>query len=122
MKLKQVMTYLDGEIYCGQEHLDLDVEYGYSCDLVSDILAFVQNPVLLMTGLVHPQMIRTADLLDIRGIVLVRGKKPSEEIIEMAMSHDIFLMGTKYSLYTASGILFKNGLEGEELAHHDFQL
>lgn len=122
MKLRQVMTYLEGELYCGEEHMDWEVDYGYSCDLVSDVLAFVQNPVLLMTGLVHPQMIRTAGLLDIRGIVLVRGKKPSEEIIEMAKDNDIFLMGTKYSLYTASGILFKYGLEGEELAHHDFQL
>lgn len=117
MTYKEVCNLVEGSVLCGEEFLNEEVEYGYSCDLMSDVLAFVQNQVLLITGLIHPQVIRTAEMLDIKAILLVRGKKPSEKLIEMAKEGEILLILSKHSLFSASGRLFKAGLKGEEIAH-----
>lgn len=122
MKIRQIQDILKAELICGDEFLDEEIEYGYSCDLMSDVLAFVQNNVLLLTGLVHPQVIRTAEMLDIKAIVIVRGKNPSEELVEMARERDIVLIRTTHSLFTASGVLYNYGLMGEEIAHDEISL
>jgi predicted transcriptional regulator len=123
MKIQQVLNILNGELVCGKsELLEDEIDYGYSCDLMSDVLAYVQNNVLLLTGLIHPQVIRTAEMLDIKAILIVRGKKPSEDIIDMANERDIVIIRTTHSLFTASGLLFQQGLLGEEIAHDEIHL
>lgn len=123
MKIQQVLNILNGELICGKsELLEYEIDYGYSCDLMSDVLAYVQNNVLLLTGLIHPQVIRTAEMLDIKAILIVRGKKPSEDIIDMANERDIVIIRTTHSLFTASGLLFQQGLLGEEIAHDEIHL
>ncbi|MBN2221587.1 MAG: hypothetical protein JW708_05210 [Vallitaleaceae bacterium] len=122
MKLSYVLEILDGELLCGEDRIETEIEYGYSCDLMSDVLAFIRNNDLLLTGLVHPQVIRTAEMLDIKSIVFVRGKKPSEDMIEIANDLGMVILTTKHSLFTASGILFQHGLLGEEIAHDEITL
>jgi len=78
LKISEIQTILQADVLNGIDLLDLDIEYGWSCDLMSDVLAFVKNDVVLLTGLVHPQVIRTAEMLDIKAIVFVRGKKPGD--------------------------------------------
>lgn len=117
MELNNIKSIVEGKVMAGEEHLEYNVEYCYGCDLMSDVLAYVKNNVLLLTGLVHPQVIRTADMLDLKAIVFVRGKEPSEEMIEMAEENGMVLISTKHSLYTACGMLYKEGLLGEEIAH-----
>lgn len=113
---------LDAEILAGKDMLDINIDYGYGCDLMSDVLAFVRHDIILLSGLVHPQVIRTAEMLDIKAIAFVRGKKPSSELIEMAKLKNIIILTTKHTLFTACGLLYKNGLEGEEIAHDEDSL
>jgi predicted transcriptional regulator len=114
LKIQEVIEYIDAEILVGEEHLNEEIEYGWSCDLMSDVLAFVKNNVILLTGLIHPQVIRTAEMLDIKAIAFVRGKMPGEEILRMAKSRDMVVLATKHSLFTVSGILYEKGLIGED--------
>ena len=118
MKVSEIRDILDAEIYVG-ENLDYEVEYGFGCDLMSDVLAFVNGDTVLLTGAVNPQVIRTCEVVDIHVIVFVRGKKPQEELIELAESADIQLLGTHYSLYETCGMLHAAGLHGEEI-ENDF--
>lgn len=122
MKLEQIKEILGAEVIAGQGDLNEEVDYGYGCDLMSDVLAYVQSNVVLLTGLVHPQVIRTAEMLDIKAIVIVRGKEPGQELIEMADRRDIVIMTTRHSLFTASGLLYAGGLKGEEIAHNELTL
>lgn len=122
MKIFEVQQYLQAELLIGHELLNEEIDYGYGCDLMSDVLAYVKNNVLLLTGLVHPQVIRTAEMLDIKAIVIVRGKVPGEEVLRMAKARDIAILTTKHSLFTASGLLFEKGLIGEEIAHDEITL
>lgn len=114
MKISEIQTLLQADVLNGIDLLDLEIEYGWSCDLMSDVLAFVKNDVVLLTGLVHPQVIRTAEMLDIKAIVFVRGKKPGDEIIRMARDREIVILATDHTLYTASALLHIGGLAGEE--------
>ncbi len=122
MKLQAIGNILEAKWLTGYENAEEEIDFGYGCDLMSDVLAYVKNNVILITGLVHPQVVRTAEMLDIRAIVFVRGKQPSQDIVDLAESREIALLSTNHSLFTASGILYSNGLLGEEITHDDITL
>jgi predicted transcriptional regulator len=90
--------------------LDRRVMYGCASDLMSDVLAFSQSEALLLTGLVNLQTIQTAHIAELNGIVIVRGKKPDQAVIESANAKGIPLLGTPYSMYEACGILYRAGI------------
>lgn len=112
MKVRQIMQVLNAEIYYMGNKLESDCCTACGCDLMSDALAFSKSKMVLLTGLTNPQVIRTAEMLDVIAVVFVRGKKPAEEIIQLAEETDIAVLGTNYTLYEACGILYKHGLPG----------
>ena len=81
-------------------------------DMMSDVLAFPKERMVLLTGLTNPHTIRTAELLDVELIVFVRGKVPSDEVLELAEDAGIAVLGTGYTLYDACGLLHGAGLPG----------
>lgn len=110
MKLTKVKEILDAKVLTGEEFLDKEINSACSSDLMSDVLAFVKDRALLLTGLINPQVIRTAEMMDIEAIVFVRGKDPDDSIVGMAKMKNITLMTTDHPLYIASGLLYSNGL------------
>jgi hypothetical protein len=80
---------------------------------MSDVLTFVKEQTVLLTGLNNPQVIRTAEMLDVSCIVFVRGKKPTQDIINMALERDIVLLSTDNTLFEACGKLYEGGLRGD---------
>lgn len=110
MTVADAVKILDGQFFCGEEKAGLEVNSACGADLMSDVMAFVKEKVLLFTGLVNPQVIRTAELLDIHCVIFVRGKVPSREMIEMAEQSDIILGGTKLSMFLACGKVYEAGL------------
>lgn len=111
MKICDIVNLLNGDIYCGSEMLDRDVKSGCGCDMMSDVLAYVKDQAVLLTGLVNPQVIRTAEMMDIICIVLVRGKTPTDAMVELAKERSLVLLSTKLRMFPACGILFKEGLD-----------
>lgn len=112
MFVRDVMNILKAEIVCGEESLDTEVRTACGSDMMSDVLAFVKDQSVLLTGLVNPQVVRTAEMMDMHCIVFVRGKEPDDAMIELAKERDICLMKTPYRMFTACGLLFENGLRG----------
>jgi predicted transcriptional regulator len=110
--LRQVKEILEAEVLVGEDRLDLEVETAFGADLMSDVLAYAVSGCLLLTGLTNPQIIRTADVLDIAAIILVRGKKPSSETLQAAAAKHIPVLSTKYILFEAAGRLYQNGIVG----------
>ena len=110
MKISEVKSILEATVCTGEEFIEREVNSAFGCDLMSDVLAFVDNQALLLTGLVNSQVIRTAEMMDIKNIVFVRGKMPTEEMTELAKEYSIVLLSTKNTLYTASGKLYCAGL------------
>ena len=112
MTINDVKEVLECTIVCG-DNLDREIHTACGSDMMSDVLAFVKDQSVLLTGLVNPQVIRTADMMDMLCIVFVRGKKPDEAMIKLAIERDIVLMNTEHRMFTACGFLWEKGLRGE---------
>ncbi|MBE7048043.1 MAG: hypothetical protein E7393_01525 [Ruminococcaceae bacterium] len=112
MKLKQVSEILHAKILTKAPWEEIEVKSACGCDLMSDVLAFVKNQALLLTGLANPQVVRTAEMMDINTIVFVRGKVPQASVLELAESMGITVMTTEFPLYIACGELYQKGLGG----------
>ncbi|MDR0497452.1 MAG: hypothetical protein LBH42_07555 [Treponema sp.] len=111
MTVAEAVKLLEGQFFWGENKADREIASACGADLMSDVMAFVKDRVLLFTGLVNPQVIRTAELLDIQCVIFVRGKVPNREMIEMAEQADIILGGTKLSMYISCGKLYEAGLK-----------
>lgn len=115
MTLKKVKELLQAEVVCGESQLNEEVTFAGGSDLMSDVLAFGKPGILLLTGLTNRQSVRTAEIIEAKALVYVRGKKPDKEGIELAKKNKIPVFSTHYMMYTSCGLLFKNGLPGVSL-------
>ncbi len=112
MKIKTIVELLNARVLCGEEMLEGEVHSACGCDMMSDVLAFVKDQAVLITGLCNPQVVRTAVMMDMRCIVFVRGKMPPENILELASDAGIVVLASDERMYTACGKLYINGLHG----------
>jgi hypothetical protein len=110
MNAQRIAEILDAKLQSDPGLPDIDFSSACGADLMSDVMSFVKEKVVLLTGLVTPQAIRTADLLDIKLVVFVRGKVPTQEMVEMARECGMILMSTKYSMFLSCGRLYEAGL------------
>ena len=112
MTINTVKDLLEAEILCGSENLGEEVHSACGSDMMSDVLAYVKDQAVMLTGLVNAQVIRTAEMMDMKCIVFVRSKRPSADMLELAEEHGIAVMTTAKRMYDACGILYSNGLKG----------
>lgn len=112
MTIAKIAELLDAQVHCGQESLGRDVRSGCGCDMMSDVLAYVKDQAVLVTGLNNPQVVRTADMMDMICIVFVRGKKPDGAILQLAVDRGIAVLATKLPMFAACGLLYEKGLRG----------
>lgn len=111
MKVKEIVDILNAEVLCGQDLLDTNIHSACGSDMMSDVLAYVKDQGMLITGLINPQVVRTAEMMDMSCITFVRGKKPDNTVIELAKQKGIILLTTTQRMYSACGLLFKSGLD-----------
>ncbi len=111
MNIVEIAKILDANILSGEDRLDLNFEYAFASDLMSDVLTTHAEGMLLLTGLSNLQTIRTAEMSDIHGVVIVRNKEVTEEMIELANDNEIVVFECKSSLYKVSGLLYEKGLK-----------
>lgn len=110
MNLAEVKGLLDAEVLCNEDMLDEEVLSACGSDLMSDVLAFVKDQSLLMTGLMNQQVVRTAEMMDMKCIIFVRGKTPEQAIVDLASNRGLVVMTSKYRMYEACGRLYAGGL------------
>ena len=106
---------LDAKILCCEENIGRHVYSACGCDLMSDVLAYVKDQAVLLTGLVNPQVVRTAEMMDMICIVFVRSKIPTDEMLELAKDAGIVVLSTDKRMYEACGLLYSNGLVGNKV-------
>ena len=114
MKVSEIAKILDAEILCGSEHLDNEVKSACGSDMMSDVLAYVKDQSVLLTGLCNPQVIRTCEMMDMKCIVFVRNKKPDKLVLDMAVEKGIVVLCSHYRMYSACGLLYSAGLGAGE--------
>ena len=112
MTIREMQEVLDARFLYGEELGDLDAQYVFSADMMSDVLEFCGKCSVLITGLCNPQVVRTAEMLDICCIIFVRGKMPDENMLALARGKSIAVLATDHYMFTTCGILYENGLRG----------
>ncbi|MBE6757211.1 MAG: hypothetical protein E7552_01505 [Ruminococcaceae bacterium] len=115
MKIRTMKELLNAEVICGEDGLENHVYSACGSDMMSDVLAYVKDQAVLMTGLVNSQVIRTAEMMDMHCIVFVRSKRPTAEMIELAKESGVVILCTDKRMYEACGILYSNGLVGNKV-------
>ena len=110
MTVKEIVSLLHADILHTGAYLDTEINAAFGSDMMSDVLAYVKDQAVLLTGLVNPQVIRTADMMDMTCIVFVRGKQPEDSIVELARDRDIVVMRSDERMYNACGKLYLAGL------------
>ncbi|MGI6664471.1 MAG: DRTGG domain-containing protein [Christensenellaceae bacterium] len=112
MTVQEIKNILEAEICSREDMLGREVHTACGSDMMSDVLAYVKDQSVLLSGTVNPQVIRTAEMMDMVCIVFVRGKQPTPEMLELAADKDICVLSTKYPMFTACGKLYEKGLRG----------
>ena len=110
MKIQMIADLLQADILAGADKLESEVHSACGSDMMSDVLAYVKNQAVLLTGLVNAQVIRTADMMDMRCIVFVRNKRPNEEMLALADESGLVVLASPMRMYEACGLLYQNGL------------
>lgn len=115
MKIDLIAKLIDAVILNAKDKPEVLLETACGSDLMSDVMAYGDEKDMLLTGLVNPQVIRTAEMMDIKAVVFVRGKKPTDMMMELANEKNIVLMSTKLPMFDACGRLFDAGICGESV-------
>ncbi len=110
MKIKEISELLHAEVLCCPEEIESEVNSACGSDMMSDVLMYVKNQAVLLTGLINVQAVRTALMMDMRCIVFIRSKKPTADMLELAEDSGLVVMTTDLRMFEACGILYKNGL------------
>ena len=121
MTIQEVIRILDARVLCGEDNLEQEVHTACGSDLMSDVLAFVKDKTILITGLTNIHVIRTAEMLDIHCIVFARGKVPGEDVLEEAKELDMVVLTTKHTTFTTCGLLYTAGIRGNSECTSDLE-
>ncbi len=113
MKIDDIVKILEAELLTDIENPEMEIFSACGSDLMSDVMAYVKENVLLLTGLVNPQVIRTAEMMDIKAVVFVRGKNPGQAIIDLGREKGIAILAAKDPMFIACGKLYNAGLTGK---------
>lgn len=111
MKVNDIIAILKAEVL-NEGDLNQEVKTACGSDMMSDVLAFVKDQSVLLTGLMNPQVVRTAEMMDMHCIIFVRGKKIDPAVVDLAREKDITVLATPYRMFTACGLLYDSGLRG----------
>jgi hypothetical protein len=111
VKIAEIIMLTEAWVIAGDPDKQINIERAFSCDLMSDVLTLDDHHIVLITGLANVQLIRTVEMADIPVVLLSRNKSATEEMIQLAEENEIVLLGTAFSMFRASGVLYENGLK-----------
>lgn len=114
MKIKKILELVKGDVVVGEKLLEKEVNSACASDMMSDVLAFVKDQAVLVTGLCNPQVMRTAEMMDMCCVVLVRGKTPDPMMVRLAEEYGIVVITSPMRMFAASGVLYEAGLKPED--------
>lgn len=112
MLIREIARILDARVLRGADRLDQDVYSACCSDLMSDVLAFVNEKTVLLTGLTNMHVVRTAEMLDLKCLIFARGKVPDEDVLNSADELGLVVLTANRTMFTCAGLLYEGGLRG----------
>ena len=112
MNVENITKLLEGRVVTSCDNAGLNLSRAFTSDLMSDVLTLKQcEDVILLSGLANIQTIRTAEIANLFLVVLVRGKKASDDMIQLAEENEINIVETAFSAFRASAVLYNAGIK-----------
>ncbi|MGM0612594.1 MAG: hypothetical protein ACQESM_03680 [Bacteroidota bacterium] len=111
LTIHSIAKIVNGTISGAPVDAEHKIEYAFASDLMSDVLMLDTNDITLITGLANPQVIRTAEMSDIKLVIIARDKKCSSEMINLARENNITIIESPYSVFKISGLLYNQGIK-----------
>ncbi len=103
MNLSQIVTELECDVLVGSATVpDFDIANVCACDMMSDVLVVENDNLLLMTSLTTEQIIRTADIVGARAVLVTNGKHPLDKTLQLAREVSVPLLRTKLTTFEAA--------------------
>ena len=93
------------------DYKDREVEGVYISDMVSDIITSAKRNAILITLQTHKSLIAAANLVAAAMIVIVKGRVPSDDVVELATRTGIGLFTSELDTWTFAKRLVQLGLE-----------
>ncbi len=115
MTITEIIDVLDARVLRGQEKIDQQVFSACCSDLMSDVLAFVNEKTVLLTGLTNMHVVRTAEMLDLKCLIFARGKVPQEDVLDAAEELGLVVITAPKTMFTCAGLLYDAGLRGARM-------
>lgn len=112
MIIKDMVACLGAQVLLGEDKLMQECQSACCSDLMSDVLAFVNEKTVLLTGITNTHVIRTAEMLDLKCIIFVRGKIPGPEVLLRAQELGLVILSVNKTMFTSAGLLYQGGLRG----------
>ena len=111
MKISQIISLLDSMPITMATNEDYEITHAFGADLMSDVLCYSPTDCLMITGLSNIHALRTAEMTGMQTILFVRGKIPTEEMIDEAKNTGTSLLFTSKTMFEVCGILYINGVK-----------
>ncbi len=115
MTLEHIKDILGAQVLCGDQLMTRAIESCFACDLVSEMLLYLNPGSLLITSLMSAHILHTAQVMDASAVVFVGGKRPDAGIIKTAELNGIPLLSTKHLMFESCGLIFANGIRGDRI-------
>lgn len=110
MTLRKILEVTEAKALTPDVDLDINASSAFSADLMSDVLHLAKEGSLLLTGLTHPQVVRTAEMAGIAAILFVRNKVPPPETIQLAEEKGVPLLASRYTMFETGGRIYAAGM------------
>ena len=107
MTIRDAMNAAHARVLVGEDRLDEEILAACGSDMMSDVLAFVKDQAMLVTGLCNPQVIRTAEMIDMKCVLFVRDKNPTQDMLELAEEAGIVVLKTGHRMFNSCGLLYE---------------
>jgi predicted transcriptional regulator len=107
MKVKELVNAMNLTVFCGQENLDREIKGGYTSDLLSDVMGFAREGQVWITLQTHKNVLAIASLKELAAILLVKGNKPEDDMLEQAVEEGIPVLGTDAQTFETTGKVYQ---------------
>jgi len=109
MTVQELIGALDVDIAV-QADLTRTVTHGYTCDLLSEVIAKAVPGSAWATIQTHLNVIAVAAMVGISVIIVCEGRTCESDVIEHAVKEQVSILYSRDSAFTVSGKLYALGL------------
>jgi predicted transcriptional regulator len=112
--VRDIVDKLGCEVAAGSRKLDSRISFGYSSDLLSDVMAVAGPGDIWVTVQTHQNIVAVGSLTGISAIVVTGGADPAPETVSKADEEGVPILTTEKPSFEVIGILYLMGIRGRK--------